>query len=131
MGGGSGCHWMFRDECWLLNVPSSLLIFTIRLYRWTVSPLLVFLFGPAGGCRFTPSCSQYAMDAIRSQGVLAGSGLAVRRICRCHPWGDGGHDPAPRKEFGIRPSPLRSDAAWVEACRAEAGGEGGNSEFEI
>jgi uncharacterized protein len=130
-GRGSGHHWRFKVECWLLNVPPSVLIFTIRLYRWTVSPLLVFLFGPAGGCRFTPSCSQYAMDAIRSRGVLAGSGLAVRRLCRCHPWGDGGYDPAPKRALGIRPSPLHSHAAWMEACRAEAGGEGGNSEFGI
>jgi len=94
-------------EHWLLKVPGSVLIFTIRLYCWTVSPLLVFLCGPAGGCRFTPSCSQYAVDAIRSQGVLAGTGLAVRRICRCHPWGDGGHDPAPPKEFRIPDSGFR------------------------
>jgi len=82
----------------------AVLVFAIRLYRWTVSPVVVFVFGPAGGCRFTPSCSQYAVDAIRSQGVLAGSGLAIRRICRCHPWSDGGHDPAPEKEGRI-PNP--------------------------
>ena len=107
MGRGSGCHWMCKAERWLLNFPSSLLIFTIRLYRWTLSPVLAFLFGPAGGCRFTPSCSQYAMDAIRSQGALAGSGLAVRRICRCHPWGEGGHDPAPQKALPTPNSELR------------------------
>jgi uncharacterized protein len=92
---------------WLLSVPQFVLIFAIRLYRWTVSPLLGFLFGPTGGCRFTPSCSQYALDAIRAQGVLAGSGLAVRRICRCHPWGDGGHDPAPAPEVGSQRSEVR------------------------
>ena len=98
---------MFKVECWMLNVPKSVLIFAIRLYRWTVSPALVFLFGPTGGCRFTPSCSQYAMDAIRSQGALAGGWLAVRRICRCHPWGDGGHDPAPKPEVGSQKSEFR------------------------
>jgi uncharacterized protein len=91
----------------MLGVPSFILISAIRLYRWTVSPLLAFLFGPAGGCRFTPSCSQYAMDAIGSQGALAGSRLAARRICRCHPWGDGGHDPAPKKELRIPNSEFR------------------------
>ena len=100
-------RWMFNVGCWLLAVPQTVLIFAIRLYRWTVSPLLVFLFGPAGGCRFTPSCSQYAVDAIRAQGVLAGSGLAIRRICRCHPWGDGGHDPAPKPEVGSQRSEFR------------------------
>jgi hypothetical protein len=84
----------------------AILVFALRLYRWTVSPMLVFLFGPTGGCRFTPSCSQYAVDAIRSRGVLAGSGLAVRRICRCHPWGDGGHDPAPTKEIRVQSSEI-------------------------
>ena len=114
-----------------MNPAQSILIFAIRVYRWTVSPLLAFLFGPAGGCRFTPSCSQYAVDAIDSQGALAGGWLAARRICRCHPWGDCGHDPAPKKEFGIRPSARRFDAADVEACRAGATREGGNSEIGI
>jgi len=96
-------HWRLGPALrnWLLNVPKSVLLFTIRLYRWAVSPVLVFLFGPTGGCRFTPSCSQYAMEAIRSRGALAGGWLAAKRICRCHPWGDGGHDPAPKREFGI------------------------------
>jgi uncharacterized protein len=98
------CHYLVISAS---SLVITVLVFAVRLYRWTVSPLLVFLFGPAGGCRFTPSCSQYAVDAIRSQGVLAGSGLAVRRICRCHPWGDGGHDPAPKPEVRSRKSEVR------------------------
>jgi putative membrane protein insertion efficiency factor len=74
------------------------LLLAIRVYRWTISPAQTFLFGPTGGCRFTPTCSQYAMDAIREHGALAGGWLAVKRICRCHPWGDGGHDPVPKAE---------------------------------
>lgn len=100
MGRGSGCHW-------LLNVPSSVLIFIIRTYRWTVSPLLLVLLGPAGGCRFTPTCSQYAVDAVRSRGALAGSWLAVKRICRCHPWGGCGHDPVPEKDLRMPGSEFR------------------------
>ena len=65
----------------------------------TIAPAQVFLFGPAGGCRFTPTCSQYAMDAIRAHGALAGGALAAKRICRCHPWGGCGHDPVPEKEL--------------------------------
>jgi putative membrane protein insertion efficiency factor len=84
-----------------MNLVQHILIFAIRVYRWTVSPAFIFLFGPGGGCRFTPSCSQYAMDAIRSQGALTGGWRAVKRICRCHPWGDCGQDPAPKKESGI------------------------------
>ena len=47
-----------------------------------------------GQCRFVPTCSQYAIDAINKHGSLRGSWLTVRRICRCHPWGGSGYDPA-------------------------------------
>jgi uncharacterized protein len=86
-----------------LNPAQHILIFAIRAYRWTISPAQLFLFGPAGGCRFTPTCSQYAIEAIQSRGVLTGSALAAKRICRCHPWGGGGHDPVPPGEFKITP----------------------------
>lgn len=66
---------------------------TIRLYQLLVSPVL-----PAS-CRFTPSCSSYAMEAIAAHGPLGGSWLAARRICRCHPWNDGGYDPVPAKSI--------------------------------
>jgi putative membrane protein insertion efficiency factor len=61
----------------------------IRLYQWTVSPLL----GPT--CRFYPSCSQYALEAVLRFGVLRGSALAVKRLARCHPFHPGGFDPVP------------------------------------
>lgn len=95
-------RWMFNVECWALNVPESILIFAVRVYRWMVSPAQTFLFGPTGGCRFTPTCSQYAIEAIRARGAVMGGWLAVKRICRCHPWGDParcGDDPIP--ESGI------------------------------
>jgi putative membrane protein insertion efficiency factor len=75
---------------------ASVLIFFIQLYRWILSPAQVFLFGAGSGCRFTPTCSQYAAEAIGHHGVLAGGALAVRRICRCHPLGGCGHDPVPK-----------------------------------
>ena len=62
----------------------------IRLYQLTVSPLL----GPR--CRFYPSCSHYALEALARFGFLRGSWLAVRRIGRCHPWNPGGLDPVPQ-----------------------------------
>jgi putative membrane protein insertion efficiency factor len=61
----------------------------IRLYQLLLSPVL-----PAS-CRFTPSCSAYAMEAVKVHGPLAGSWLGAKRICRCHPWNDGGYDPVP------------------------------------
>jgi len=82
-----------------LPTAATILIFAIRAYRWTISPAQTFLFGPAGGCRFTPTCSVYAIDAVRQHGALAGTALAAKRICRCHPWGGCGHDPVPAKNF--------------------------------
>ena len=72
-----------------------IVIFAIRLWRLTVSPAQTFLFGANAGCRFTPSCSAYAIEAVRQHGAAAGGWLVVKRIWRCHPWGDCGHDPVP------------------------------------
>jgi uncharacterized protein len=98
---------MFVVGCSLLDVPKSVLTFAIRAWQLTISPLQTFLFGATGGCRFTPTCSQYALEAVRARGALAGGWLAMKRICRCHPWGRCGHDPVPQKDFGFRPA-LRS-----------------------
>jgi hypothetical protein len=91
-----------------LNPAQHILISALRAYRWTISPAQLFLFGSTGGCRFTPTCSHYAIEAIHSRGALTGSALAVKRICRCHPWGDCGHDPVPQGEFKIRNSKLKT-----------------------
>jgi putative membrane protein insertion efficiency factor len=79
-----------------LNPLQAILVIAISVYRWTISPAQTFLFGPTAGCRFTPTCSQFAVDAIRSRGAIAGSWLAAKRICRCHPFGGCGHDPIPK-----------------------------------
>jgi putative membrane protein insertion efficiency factor len=79
-----------------VNLVQNIFIFAIRVYRWTLSPAQFFFFG--GGCRFTPTCSQYTIEAIRSHGAIVGGWLAAKRICRCHPWGDCGHDPIPKIE---------------------------------
>jgi putative membrane protein insertion efficiency factor len=85
-----------------VNPIQHILVFLVRVYRWTISPAQTFLFGAGSGCRFTPTCSAYAMDAVRERGAIEGSILAAKRICRCHPWGGGGHDPVPRAESGMR-----------------------------
>jgi putative membrane protein insertion efficiency factor len=76
-----------------MNPLQHILIFALRLYRWTLSPLLVAVGGPQSGCRYTPSCAVYAIEAVQQRGTLAGGWLAAKRVCRCHPWGGGGHDP--------------------------------------
>jgi putative membrane protein insertion efficiency factor len=63
----------------------------VHLYRWTLSPFL------GRHCRFHPTCSAYALEAIESHGPLRGWGLALRRILRCHPWAASGFDPVPEK----------------------------------
>ncbi len=62
----------------------------IRIYQWILSPLL----GPA--CRFEPTCSEYASEAIVAHGLIRGAWLGIRRIGRCHPLGESGYDPVPR-----------------------------------
>ena len=79
-----------------MNPLQHILVFAVRLYRWGISPAQTFLFGATGGCRFTPTCSVYAAEAVREHGALAGTALAAKRICRCHPWGACGHDPVPK-----------------------------------
>ena len=78
-----------------MNAAQYILVFSVRLYQWVVSPAKTFLFGPLGHCRFTPTCSAYALEAISHHGAMRGSWLAVKRLARCHPWGGCGHDPVP------------------------------------
>jgi putative membrane protein insertion efficiency factor len=85
-----------------VNIAQHLLTFGVRVYRWTLSPAKRALFGPLGRCRFTPSCSAYALEAITLHGARGGSWLAVKRICRCHPWGGCGADPVPPRKSEVR-----------------------------
>ncbi|WP_297449568.1 membrane protein insertion efficiency factor YidD [Ferrovum sp.] len=68
---------------------SRFLQFLIRSYQLCLSPFL------GRSCRFYPTCSQYAYDAILRHGSARGIGLAVKRLCKCHPWHPGGYDPVP------------------------------------
>jgi hypothetical protein len=67
----------------------------IRMYQRTASPMLPILFGPTCACRFHPSCSHYAAEAMATHGVLRGSWLTARRLVKCTPLHPGGHDPVP------------------------------------
>jgi len=78
-----------------MNILQHILVGFIRFYRWMISPALKVIFGPGSGCRYTPTCSAYAMEAIGKHGVFKGVFLGGKRICRCHPWGSCGVDPVP------------------------------------
>ncbi|MBQ4567398.1 MAG: membrane protein insertion efficiency factor YidD [Desulfovibrio sp.] len=75
----------------------SLCVMPIRVYQRFISPVLP----PA--CRFYPTCSAYAVEAVMRHGILRGGWLALRRLCRCHPWGGWGYDPVPPSGRGHKP----------------------------
>ena len=76
------------------RLPRSLLIALVDAYRLLLSPWL------GSQCRFEPSCSAYAREALQTKGAASGSYLAMRRLLRCHPWCKGGHDPVPGVKYG-------------------------------
>jgi putative membrane protein insertion efficiency factor len=86
---------------------AQLLALPVRLYRWILSPIL------PPSCRFHPSCSAYALEALELHGPLCGGLLAARRLARCHPFHPGGHDPVPRPRAvpptGRTPAPLQEN----------------------
>lgn len=72
-----------------MNPMQRLLIGLIRIYQVALSPFV------GNQCRFTPTCSQYAREAVERHGAMKGTWMAIRRVSRCHPWHPGGHDPVP------------------------------------
>ena len=73
----------------ILSFPILLLV---KVYQWVISPIF-----PAS-CRFTPTCSNYMLEAVRVWGPFKGTYLGIKRILSCHPWGRHGHDPVPQKK---------------------------------
>lgn len=74
---------------WLREILTQALLIPIYFYRNFISPMT------PPSCRFTPTCSQYAIEALRKHGPLKGLYLTIRRLLRCHPWGGSGYDPVP------------------------------------
>jgi len=83
----------------LLRLPALALIGLIRVYQRTLSPALPVLTLGRCGCRFSPTCSHYAAEAIRTHGALAGTALAVARLAKCTPLHPGGFDPVPPRHI--------------------------------
>ena len=75
-----------------MSILKKLLIIPIRIYQYTISPLL------GSNCRYTPTCSHYTIEAIEEWGPFKGLWLGIKRISRCHPWGGHGYDPVPKKK---------------------------------
>src|SRR5699024_9956774 len=86
-----------------LTIVTRLLMLLVRGYRYWLSPWL------GSQCRFVPTCSQYALDALAEHGAARGSWLTLRRIGRCHPWHEGGHDPVPPTSPRPPHPPARTD----------------------
>ncbi|MDO5523548.1 MAG: membrane protein insertion efficiency factor YidD [Bacteroidia bacterium] len=80
----------------LRNVFTQLLLAPVYLYRFAISPLL------PPSCRYTPTCSRYAIDALKKHGPARGTYLAAKRILSCHPWGGSGYDPVPEPKTNKR-----------------------------
>ena len=74
---------------WIRTLLVGILIVPVRIYQWIISPWL------PKTCRYEPSCSHYAIEALREHGPLTGLLLGTKRILSCHPWGGHGHDPVP------------------------------------
>ena len=71
------------------RIAISVLVFWVRAYQYLISP-----YTPSS-CRFVPTCSEYAVEALKKHGPFKGTLLAAKRVARCHPWGESGHDPVP------------------------------------
>ncbi|MBM3840723.1 MAG: membrane protein insertion efficiency factor YidD [Verrucomicrobia bacterium] len=88
----------------MLKIVQAILIGAVWCYRRFLSPAKTLVFGPLGHCRYTPSCSGYAFEALKTHGPWLGAWLSLKRICRCHPWGGCGHDPVPPVPQSCQPS---------------------------
>lgn len=80
---------LFKNVCAVNRILNLLFMGLVRFYQLCISPL----FPPT--CRFTPTCSEYALQALRKYGPFKGLWLTMKRLSRCHPWGGSGYDPVP------------------------------------
>lgn len=97
------------------SLPARCGMALVKVYQWTLSPLLHTFF-PGQGCRYEPTCSHYAWQSLRRFGLLRGGWLAARRLLSCHPWGGEGHDPVPE----TWPGWLTSRRRWLRKGRSDS-----------
>uniref|UniRef100_UPI00404B315B membrane protein insertion efficiency factor YidD n=1 Tax=Cephaloticoccus sp. TaxID=1985742 RepID=UPI00404B315B len=88
----------------IAGLPARVLLGLVGFYQHLISPVLPAVFGPACACRFSPSCSHYAAEAVRTHGAWSGSWLAVKRLIKCTPLHPGGIDPVPSAQNPQRPT---------------------------
>jgi uncharacterized protein len=81
-----------------MNLPKTIVLFLLRTYKWAISPMFL----PA--CKYVPSCSEYAMEAVDQYGALRGGLMAVMRVLRCNPFAKGGLDPVVKLETRLESS---------------------------
>lgn len=81
---------------WISQLLKYLFLIPVYFYKYAISPLT-----PAS-CRHVPTCSEYAVRAIKIHGALKGSWLAIKRLSRCHPWGTSGYDPVPPRRIKVK-----------------------------
>ena len=73
----------------IIKLPANILILLIKIYQYTLSPFI------GRNCRYTPTCSNYGIEAIRKYGAIKGGWLTIKRVVSCNPWGGSGYDPVP------------------------------------
>jgi putative membrane protein insertion efficiency factor len=73
----------------ITQLPANILILFVRIYQYTLSPFI------GRSCRYTPTCSQYSIDALKKYGAFKGGWMGLKRIVSCNPWGGSGYDPVP------------------------------------
>ena len=73
----------------IVKLPANFLILLIKIYQYTLSPFI------GRNCRYTPTCSNYGIEAIRKYGAIKGGWLTIKRVASCNPWGGSGYDPVP------------------------------------
>ena len=91
---------------------TALIRLLIRFYQRVLNPMLKAVTGPFSGCRYSPTCSHYFLEAVETHGPLRGVWLGICRIFRCHPWGGSGYDPVP---------PARTSKDHDRGCSCDSG----------